>query len=74
MKTIFIKNNKRWIEGVGYTYSDLFEPINGKFTIPKESFYECPTTFQSFIHLNLVSLLYGLLALYCDIVFPNVIN
>ncbi|KAL4479229.1 hypothetical protein ABPG72_011441 [Tetrahymena utriculariae] len=63
--------DSRWIDGVGYNYSDLFEPIKGKFTIPKESFYECPTTFESFIHLNLVSTLYFLLAIYCDIVFPN---
>lgn len=37
--------DSRWVEGVGYNYSDLFEPIQGKFTVPKESFYECPTTF-----------------------------
>lgn len=62
----------RWIEGVGYTYSDLFEPIKGKFMFPKESLYECPHTFRSFINLNLVSLCYALFALYADIVFPNV--
>ncbi|EGR27398.1 hypothetical protein IMG5_196680, partial [Ichthyophthirius multifiliis] len=62
----------RWIDGKEYTYQDLFEPIAGKFTLPKESSYECPSTFQSFFHLFLTICIYFWLSVYSDHVFPNV--
>lgn len=62
----------RWIEGKGYTFSDLFLPIKGKLVFPKDSTYECPTTFESILYLNTLTVVIGILALYADIVLPNV--
>eukprot|EP00357_Protocruzia_adherens_P001361 CAMPEP_0115019368 /NCGR_PEP_ID=MMETSP0216-20121206/29400_1 /TAXON_ID=223996 /ORGANISM="Protocruzia adherens, Strain Boccale" /LENGTH=942 /DNA_ID=CAMNT_0002390821 /DNA_START=13 /DNA_END=2841 /DNA_ORIENTATION=- len=56
-------NELRWVDGAGYTYSDLTEITTGEIN---HDYFRVPSSLDSFGWLILNCVMFGVLAWYCD--------
>ena len=58
-------NQNRWIEGPGYTWSDLLEPISGQMSFTGSSF-DAPRTLDSFLYMIMDGFIFAVFCWYFD--------
>lgn len=62
----------RWVDGPGFHYSDILSSMTGKIpTLPPVA-YATPAVIDSFIYLNITSIVFFMLGWYCDHVVSSV--